>query len=930
MDHVLGIVTHIDHVGYTGNCHGLSISTPATASGGRLADMTLWDEFSATLSDTDGPSDVSVAVDPSDISFCPEIGVSYVGVEICTLILDAYEPGGIKEMYLTTHPPQWGSPIPFTSPYEYALPGGIDGQVTIYFKVVNYAGLATWTTCTIFKDTMNPVLDSYTIDGGATYTLDKTVSMTVGAHDEGLGIRGIAFCMDGVSFPRPQPFTDPVTTMDYTIPSGETDGLKTIYLRITDWAWHISNSIPRTIFLDENNPSNPTSSTSSPVVNTWSNDNTVTVTWSGASDGTGSGVNGYSILWSTVSTDIPDATVDTTLTTTTSSALANGASWYLHVRTKDNAGRWNTGAYHIGPFKIDTALPTNPTASMSSHTPGVPNTDTTIDITWSGATDALSGIQGYSFSWTQASGDIPDATVDTAGTSTTSPVLAAGNWYFHARTIDNAGNVATGAYHAGPFIIQSANSPPTAPGTPTWTSGDERDGVFLLTWTAASDTDPTPVARYEIQEKKDGGAWVTLSDQITVTSYTVAYRVPATYNYQVRAIDTAGLIGPWSPTSNLCTVPSQLRLTTNSGDSMKPAIAVDSVGNYHVVWQDSSDGNNEIYYMKLDANWNVLTAQTRLTSNSYDSVNPDIAVSSTGTIKVIWRDNRNGNYEIYLKTCTSGTWGADTRLTKTTSANDKEPDAEVDSTGNFYFVWHDSVVGTKGLTEKIWFSVNGASGTNIYTATGPKGATYDKISEPRLACGASGVIHLVFALGPAYPAETGTESIKYMKRTSSTWSSVSTLKANTGNSASDWVSIDADSAGNVYVAWSQVTNPATYTRGIGFIRSSNGGTSWNSDVVIPGTESASYNPEVTCLSNGRIYIGFYNCYETLGIIYCVKSLDYGATWQTIQAISPTSNMNVWYYGMCIDPNSGRVGVVWDCVGGNHTEHWEIYFAAKML
>ena len=38
------------------------------------------------------------------------------------------------------------------------------------------------------------------------------------------------------------------------------------------------------------------------------------------------------------------------------------------------------------------------------------------------------------------------------------------------------------------------------------------------------------------------------------------------------------------------------RLTTNAGYSMSPAMAIDSANTIHVVWEDSTPGNYEIYY----------------------------------------------------------------------------------------------------------------------------------------------------------------------------------------------------------------------------------------------------------------------------------------------------------------------------------------------
>ena len=58
------------------------------------------------------------------------------------------------------------------------------------------------------------------------------------------------------------------------------------------------------------------------------------------------------------------------------------------------------------------------------------------------------------------------------------------------------------------------------------------------------------------------------------------------------------------------------RLTWNSGDSRLPAIAVDSSGNLHVVWQDDTPGNSEIYYKKSTDGGATWTTSQRLTWNS--------------------------------------------------------------------------------------------------------------------------------------------------------------------------------------------------------------------------------------------------------------------------------------------------------------------------
>jgi hypothetical protein len=80
------------------------------------------------------------------------------------------------------------------------------------------------------------------------------------------------------------------------------------------------------------------------------------------------------------------------------------------------------------------------------------------------------------------------------------------------------------------------------------------------------------------------------------------------------------------------------RLTWNSGWSQYPAIAVDSLGDLHVVWADSTPGNSEIYYEKSTDGGSAWATSQRITWTSGFSHVPAIAVDSLGNLHVVWHD----------------------------------------------------------------------------------------------------------------------------------------------------------------------------------------------------------------------------------------------------------------------------------------------------
>jgi hypothetical protein len=101
------------------------------------------------------------------------------------------------------------------------------------------------------------------------------------------------------------------------------------------------------------------------------------------------------------------------------------------------------------------------------------------------------------------------------------------------------------------------------------------------------------------------------------------------------------------------------------GHSGIPSIVVDTFGHLHVVWQDYIPGNPEVYYRRSTDGGASWAAVRRLTWDSGESTYPDIAVDSFGAIHVLWDDNTPGNFEIYHKKSTDGgaTWTASKRLT---------------------------------------------------------------------------------------------------------------------------------------------------------------------------------------------------------------------------------------------------------------------------
>jgi hypothetical protein len=146
------------------------------------------------------------------------------------------------------------------------------------------------------------------------------------------------------------------------------------------------------------------------------------------------------------------------------------------------------------------------------------------------------------------------------------------------------------------------------------------------------------------------------------------------------------------------------RLTNDPAGSGHNSIAVlDSI--VQVVWHDDRDGNFEIYYKRSTDGGLTWGDDTRLTNASGDSKCPNIALSGS-VVHIVWQDSRDGDLEIYYKRSEDEglTWGGDLRLTN--SLGDSEYPGVAVSGPVIHVVWFDLRDGN----EEIYYKLNPTGG----------------------------------------------------------------------------------------------------------------------------------------------------------------------------------------------------------------------------
>ncbi len=295
-------------------------------------------------------------------------------------------------------------------------------------------------------------------------------------------------------------------TSPHTIGPLSPDGNYSFRVRAVDRAGNAGTPSVRAFLLDTVPPTDPGSlSSPSHEAGVPSNDRTIDVVWSGASDDR-SGVDGFSYEWSTNPGTIPDATKDAEEGpgAATSSALTDGSHWF-HLRTRDNAGNWTSTA-HLGPFLIDTVGPATTIDPVPS-----PTNDSTPTVSFRSE-------DGATFQCRVDAGEWGSCT----SPATIQPPLSDGEHTFFVRATDRAGNLGAPAERV--FRVDTA-----APDT-------------QITFGPSGITaDPTPTFAFSADEpgtfecKLDSGSFGSCTSPRTLITL-----AEGAHAFQVRAIDQVG------------------------------------------------------------------------------------------------------------------------------------------------------------------------------------------------------------------------------------------------------------------------------------------------------------------------------------------------------------------------------------------------------
>jgi len=238
-------------------------------------------------------------------------------------------------------------------------------------------------------------------------------------------------------------------------------------------------------------------------------------------------------------------------------------------------------------------------------------------------------------------------------------------------------------------------------------------------------------------------------------------------------------------------------VNANLDNNDRPVTVCDSSGNIWAAWHTGSAGSRDIYIATLASGADSFGNIVQLTNDATDQCNPVLALDSNNMLYVVWQDNRNGNWDIYLSTSADGTnWSTEIMVNDLEDgqvnpfSNEINPAIVIDSQSpiNAHVVWQDDLAGNQDIC--IAASSNGFITKTISQITSD---TSDQV-EPAVAADSANTIYVVWT-----DSRNGSSDIYGAASNSGPWTNVAVV-SNVNNQSSP--AIAAESTGTIlHLLW---------------------------------------------------------------------------------------------------------------------------------
>ncbi len=244
---------------------------------------------------------------------------------------------------------------------------------------------------------------------------------------------------------------------------------------------------------------------------------------------------------------------------------------------------------------------------------------------------------------------------------------------------------------------------------------------------------------------------------------------------------------------------NSVRVTNDDTDQCNPIIEIDSADKLYVAWQDSRNGEWDVY-VSTSTDGASFSTERKITDPNSDQINPAIVIDSSNKAYIVWEDDRNNNQDIYIASSSNSFVNYTTSQITSNTSGQTAPAIAVDSGDIVYVVWVDA----RGSTNDI-YGADSANGpwTNVAVVS-----NVNNQSSPVIATEASGtILHLLWVDNTSGDNDIYYASSDGLSGSSLTGSSI--IDDNSGASQSVPVITVTGSTGNslkVFACWKDERN----------------------------------------------------------------------------------------------------------------------------
>lgn len=149
-----------------------------------------------------------------------------------------------------------------------------------------------------------------------------------------------------------------------------------------------------------------------------------------------------------------------------------------------------------------------------------------------------------------------------------------------------------------------------------------------------------------------------------------------------------------------------------------PSIAMDKTGNFVITWYDNRLGNYDIYFQRFNSEGTALGGNSKVNTDVWNNWQgyPSIAMDGLGNFVIVWEDSRDMNSGIYFQrySSTGAALGQNTlAYADLPAAGQVYPSVVMDDVGNFVIAWVEYRYGDRDIYCQRFNSNGIAQGTNI-------------------------------------------------------------------------------------------------------------------------------------------------------------------------------------------------------------------------